>query len=227
MKTLTVILFCLTAFLGKAQLTFGVKAGYNTTTPHILKSSSQDGEKTTSGNGWQAALYIEQHLHKWFIYSGAGIMGNNFGTNFYFWGGSSNTYHPLYLTIPLGAGYQFTLHKNFIAKIYGGGYLQSGIGGRVKTVITPYCDFVACPETPPSITEYRDIKFKSGTSDFERVNAGLQFGAGLQAFKKVELEFMYYAGLTSIMPKDFNYTMRLNSFVIDAKFNMLQRSVKK
>lgn len=227
MKTLAIILFCCTAVFAHAQLTLGIKAGYNTTNPHFPKSVNNQNQKGSSGNGWQAALHVQQGLHKWFVYSGAGLIKNTFYSHAYYWGSSSKTYHPLYLTIPLGAGYTFNFHKNFSIKLYGGVYGQAGIGGKVKTVTMPYCDFVACPEAPPISVDEHKIVFKSGTTDLEPVNAGLQFGAGLQLLKKLELDFTFYKGLTNIIPKDFNYTMHLNMFAIDAKFNVLPWTVKK
>lgn len=220
MKTLAISLFCLTAFFANAQFTLGIKAGYNNASPHYIKSYY---DQLSGGNGWQASLYLQHNIHKWFVYSGAGVTANNFqrySPNSFF-NSYSSIYSPVYLNIPAGAGYTITLPKSFAVKLYAGIYGQAGITGKVKAITRSSCDLVPCPESfPLNITDEHHIKFKSTSGDLKPISGGIQTGIGLQAFKAFELQFMYNAGLLNIIPNDYNYKIGLSSFFIDARFNI-------
>jgi len=221
MRALVILICCGIAGVAHAQFSLAAKAGYNTTTP-VFTGNNKPGYDVQNGGGWQAGLYAERSLHKWFIYTGAGVVKNSFGTRSYYLGGDVETYyHPLYIDVSLGTGYQLSAGKNFAIKLYGGVYGQLGVAGKVKTINRLCGDYIACTEPPPGVTNVHNIDFKSGMGTLARTNAGLQFGAGLRAFNKVELVFMCNAGLGNVMPPGYNYTMHLTTVSINAKYALI------
>jgi len=228
MKTLFLAFVCFITCCAKCQLTIGVKGGYNNTKLNMTSNSfvNPGGVEDTygGGSGWQAGLYAERALHKWFIYSGADVSGTSFYHNSAYgfdYRYINTTYRPVYLSVPLGAGYLYSFAKNFALKLYGGVYGQAALGGKAKTSSLFCGDLLPCQEDK-SITEKHNIEFSKTTpGSLAPLNAGLQIGAGIQALKKVEVVFMYNAGLSNIMPADFkNYPVRLSTFTIDAKYKL-------
>lgn len=225
MKFFSTLLFCLIAGLAQAQFSVGIKAGYNTTRPVAFKHTPDYYGQLNSSNGWQATLLVNRNLNHWFIYSGAGVTVNSFKINYSLLTEYGTTYHsfyhPLYVSVPLGAGYRFNLKKDFAIKLYGGVYGQIGTGGKVTVTTYPYCDPMACPELNTIAKNNIDYNSKSG--NLAPLNAGIEGGTGLQVCKKLELLFLYHYGLTNVLSDVYNYKARLRTFEVNAKFNIVKK----
>ena len=221
MRKLLALLLIAAGGYANAQVSISGQAGWNSNFIHRSDNYNYDG----GYNGWQAGLQVVYTLKHWFIYSGAQLDKNVFYTTFYYPSGPAvYTYHPLYITVPLGAGYQFGLGKQLAIRLYAGVYGSEGISGKLKISSVICGDFTVCPENPPSQIRTENIKYGNTVNDdITKTNAGLQFGAGVLAWKKFELSFMYNAGLANIHPYDsYNNTkLKLNTIALNAKYNLV------
>ena len=219
MRTLLITLFILITGFVNAQVSVSALAGLNTNNVHRSDSYNDIG----GGTGWQAGLQVAYQLKHWFVYSGAQLDKNVYYVNYYYPSGPAKyTFHPLYLTVPVGAGYQFALSKKLSVKLFGGVYNSVGISGKTKITAVICGDFGACPQNPPSETRTTKINYgNTNNDDLAKTNAGLQFGAAVRAWKKLELSCAYNVGLANINPKDYNSKLKINSFAINAKIELV------
>lgn len=220
MKLLAIIACCCIVGAARGQFTFDVNAGYNYTKPKFV-GSNKPGDRLGGGSGWQLGAFLEQGFHHWFVYSGGNITQNSFSQSGNFLGGWFNTtYRPVYLNIPVGVGYKFAVTHNLAVKLFSGIYGQLGVGGRIKATRSNCEGLMACIEVPPPINDEYNIGYKGSTATLAKTNAGIQFGAGILAYKRMEFLFMYGAGFSNVIPHSYTYTMRLNSVGIVANYKL-------
>ncbi len=221
------IILLLAATAANAQVNLAVLAGWNNNNIH--RTDNYDG--TGGNNGWQAGLHATYPVKHWFIYSGAQLDKKVFYINYYYPSGpAAYTYHPLYITVPLGAGYQFGLGKQLALRLYAGVYGSVGVSGKLKITSVMCGDFTACPENLPGETVTKNIQYgKDINNDIAKTAAGLQFGAGIKAWKNFELSLMYDAGLTNVFPAGHFYgntKLMLNTLALNAKFALFTSGSK-
>ena len=227
MKTLALLLFMALTMAAGAQITISASAGINHTAVHTRDVPGETRNwsyNSGAGQGWQGTLRAEYKLNNWIIYSGAGIEKRYFYKKYNNYDDEGIYYKPLYVTLPVGAGYNIALAKNLGLRLYGGVYVTAGIGGNFHDYLIPAWCEMSCPETP-----YYDGKIKYGSASLNsgsmlaRVSWGGQFGAGISFLNRVELVWMYDAGLSNMLPKDYivnNY--RLLATSLDLKVNLIK-----
>lgn len=226
MRTLAILLLLLTTTTLHAQVTLSASAGINSTSVHARHIYNDNGDynyKPGKSQGWQAALRAEYKVHNFIFYSGLGLDKRYFYNRYNTYDDQGLYYKPLYLTLPLGAGYNIPIAQNLGLRVYGGLYGMAGIGGRYHYKHQAiWCEF-ACPEL---VDEYKNIKYgnKPETQpdlQLMRYSWGGQLGAGLSLFNRFELLWMYSNGFSPIRPKDYGisfYRMRANS--VDVKMRL-------
>lgn len=201
MKTLLLFLTSLVIVTANAQLSLSFKAGTNNTTVHMAHKPGW--VQTKSRFGWQGGVQANNEWKHWIIYSGLNLAQNSF---FVKTGDNSYIKSPIFLNMPLGAGYKFYLKPRMSLRFYGGLFGNIGIGGTVKEKIVIFCDPMACPEQAP-VTENdpgRKIHYGNNyngypASDVRKTNWGLQFGSGVK-IHAVECMLMYNLGLSVAVP---------------------------
>lgn len=231
MRTLIFILLIFAVARANAQLTIAVKAGANNNTAKLLKK--KDLTAGTGGNhGWQAGLHIEYALKHWYIYAGPELNKTSFFIHYasfaiplaYQGGDSLLRYNPLYANLPLGIGYRYAISKNVSVNLFAGAYASVGIGGTVKKDVRPLqmCgDFAACAEQQPNTTKQAITYGNNHNDDISKINAGLQFGAGVKAWKGFGLQVIYNMGLSNIYLKhEGDPKLRLNTVQVNATFDV-------
>ncbi len=224
MRCLFILLSFFILGCAKAQFTLSVSGGVNTNTISQKRTDGYIYSNYHSGGGWQFALQAGYNIKHWFVFTGAGISENSFRHNVLYAPptGSSNdtiTFHPVYLTAPVGVGYEFTLKPKVFLRLFTGFYVSEAIGGSLYQRYST-CGEVACREQPP-ITQ--QIKYGNSFSDLSKTNAGLQFGAAIRAWKRFEFGCTYLMGLKNINPSDItSENIKLRTFAVDAKFYIIK-----
>src|ERR1044072_3351313 len=132
------LLICITLTLSvSAQFDFRfyTQGGANYSTIRIPKTTGI--ETSNGGYGWQLGIGTEYHTKfGHFIYLSAGGRNETFSKD-------STTSHrpdtvaqfkysPLFVTLPVGIGWQCPLTKKMDLKVYGGLDIQIGVAGKVK-----------------------------------------------------------------------------------------------
>ncbi len=189
-------------YCASGQITISAKGGMNST--KIQLPSNVYWVDTKARLGWQTGLQVSNAWKHWLVYTGIGVSKNSFSAA----GGpySSVIKNPLFINMPVGAGYSLHISHNIALNLYSGLYGNLGAGGKLTEKMTPYCDLIGCPESVPSVY-YNTRKINYGhtntpqySDDLYKANWGLQFGAGLRAFKRIELMVMYNLGINYITP---------------------------
>lgn len=234
MRTLAILLLAIAATTVHAQLTISASAGINSTSVHardIYNDNWDYGYKPGKSQGWQAALRAEYKLHNVIFYSGLGLDKRYFYNRYNTYDDQGLYYKPLYLTLPLGAGYNIPIIRNLGLRVYAGLYGMGGIGGRYQHKAQAiWCEF-ACPEPIPQDKDIQYVNSTSTTTNLQlmRYSWGGQLGAGISLFNRFELQWMYSNGFSPIRPKDYSasyYRMHANSIDVKVKLATLTHKGK-
>jgi len=225
MKPLAILLFTLATTALHAQVTLQASAGISGTSVHarhIYEDHSDLGYKPGKSQGWQAALRAEYRRHNFIFYTGVGLDKRYFYNSYNNYDDQGLYYKPLYLTLPLGAGYNISIAKNLGFRLYGGLYGMAGIGGSYRyKAQAVWCEF-ACPENLDQVKNIQYVNSNSIATNLQlmRYSWGGQLGAGVNLFNRFELAWMYSSGFSPIRPKDYSvnfYRMRASSLDVKVK----------
>ncbi len=224
MRLLLIMFLFFVCGYANAQFTLLVSGGLNS---NAIKQKTTNGyiySNYQTRSGWQFALQASYGIKHWYVFSGAGISENSFvhtslTTNPAGSGNDTINYHPVYLTVPVGGGYEFTLKPKVFLRLFTAFYVSEAIGGSLYQRYRS-CWEAACMEQPPIS---RQIKYGSGGDDLSKTNTGLQFGAAIRAWKRIEFGCTYLMGLKNIAPSDItSENIKLRTFAVDAKFYIIK-----
>ncbi len=224
MRLLLIMFLCPSFSCSNAQVTVSGIAGWNSNSIKMVNWGDISANDHGGNDGWQLGGHVEYKLSKWFIYSGAELNKNDFFIHYYSLDGNTvATYHPLYLSIPAGFGYQFNLNRNVALRFYGGAYASVGVGGKLRSAKMVCGDFGPCLDSRPRTITNANIKYGNGTNnDVAPGNNGLQIGFGIKTWKLVEISCMYNAGLSNIYPHDFKSPrLTLTTVALTAKIDIV------
>lgn len=118
---------------------------------------------------------------------------------------SKNTYSPVYLQLPIHAGYKFSLSDNITLGLHAGPYLAYGIGGKVKE------EYTFDGETEKEEMDFFGSKEKGGAKSFD-------FGIGLGAnvdVNQFQVGMGYDLGLTNIDRYEADAHLKNHNFFIN------------
>ena len=216
MKTLLIGCLLVFALNANAQFSVAVGGGWNNSTIKEHSTSTGTQSNFSGRGGWQAGLQANFALKHWFIYTGLGISQNSFkqmlvGGGFEYEMYDTTIYHPFYVSVPAGAGYQFKLARVLSLRLYAGIYGSAAIGGKLYQAGVN-CGELACFEKAPTDRkiDYGNTVSGSKVDDLEATNYGAQFGLALKALKRYELSAEYMLGLQGIMPQTQGFTPGTN-----------------
>jgi hypothetical protein len=214
------VLLLLVCIYGNAQFSLAVQGGYNNSSLNQPKGGVFNPRDYSAGKGWQGSLRAQYGYKHWFAYAGMGLNNYTLGFGSFTFESSYNaTYHPLYLQIPAGIGYNAKIYKSLRASLFAGAYLQYGIGGNETSHSQSWLPgpMRLNPQTAKIIYGGTGTDFPSNLA---RTNTGAQMGAGLQC-QKVQLQATYCAGLSNILPAGSTYNLRLNTFALNVGYKIL------
>jgi hypothetical protein len=186
-----------------AQVTFGVRAGFNLSTLLAKNDQTNYGDENNfkMKAGFNVGPTLECPISEMFSFETA-LLLSTLGVNSEYDYGEGNVKESLsllYLQIPLTAKAAFDVGGT---KLFGafGPYLGYGLSGKWKSDAYPD----------------EDVKWGTGTEDhFKRFDAGLHFGAGVLV-KVIEISLTYDLGLANIAShtdggnKEMNRVLALN-----------------
>ncbi len=108
------------------------------------------------------------------------------------------------LTVPVLVKGTFEINRDLNVFVNAGPFVNIGLGGTRKT------------ETATT-TEKRDVTFGNGSSDIERTNFGLNFGAGVE-YRRFVLGIGYDLGLSGV--NNLTVETKLNAFKISVGYKL-------
>lgn len=179
---------------GEGGLTFGVKAGVN-----FAGTSGKGAEDYDGKTGFNAGVFMEYTLPM-NVYFMTGLDFSMKGAKFEETDGTEKykeTYSPMYLQLPIHAGYRVAITDGINVGVHFGPYLAYGIGGKSKYEYTD-SDY---PEDNEK--EEEDFFGSEDKGGFKSFDFGLGFGADVD-IDKFRVGLGYDFGLTNIgRNKDF------------------------
>jgi hypothetical protein len=214
MRTLIILSLLFVSVLLRAQLSLSVNGGLNATNTHISQPLYGDS-KSVSKPGWQAGLGIEYRFKNsgWLLYSALSFERKNISHKS---GYDTTVYKPLFLTMPLGAGYSWAITPKTALRFYAGLYGALGGGGKFISD-----EVLLTPAWPVYEAYNRKISFgNTYANDITHFNWGAQFGIGLKTWQHFELACMYNLGVDNILPARREEKMQLRSISLDVKVDL-------
>lgn len=221
-KIIPVLFFVLFGNWVSGQMNFFAKGSLQNSAVRISETRT-NLDKYQSKWGWHIGGQVEYvTIENVILFGGAGISLNRYEQKLMEIADATitNNYKFLFLEIPLGFGYQFRPGKKTSINLYFGGYYNIGIAGRNEQFIQSY---------EPDYGEHREskkIRFgidEGGEDDFRKVNGGIQTGAGIGFFNKIQFEFLYKHGITNILHKneDRYENKKFRTFSLGIKYNLI------
>ncbi len=108
------------------------------------------------------------------------------------------------LTVPVLTKGRFVINNDLNVFVNAGPFVNIGLGGTRKTEAA-------------NVTIKRDVTFGNGSSDIERTNFGLNFGAGIE-YQRFILGVGYDWGLSKM--NNLNVETKLNAFKISVGYKL-------
>jgi hypothetical protein len=216
------VLFFITAN-ANTQVSISASAGINSNVVRFKNPQDVSAGKFNGNTGWQAGINIQYSLKHWFFFSAPGVEKNNFQIDYNYIGQDALLYyHPLYVVLPVGVGYKCIINKNLVVNLFSGVYGSLGVGGKIKKYLTGCGDIISCPENTPLTVVKANVNYGSDTyDDLAKTKLGIQFGTGINIWKKMGLSCIYNAGLNNIYPAAFKSPrLIINTWQLNANFNI-------
>ena len=225
MRKILLLAFMLTTTTSFGQLGVYLTGGLTNTNIQVAKTRSHYSEKKYfPKTSWKGSLHIEYlNQRQWVFVSGLSLSSNRFLKKQYPQDAYIETeFTPLYLVVPLEAGYNFQFNKAISARVYGGAYANFGLGGKAIEFAEGYYP------TPTMFKGRRSIRFGNASNypendDLTRNGWGLKVGAGLNLFNKTEVAFSYNQGMSNILPSDLsNYEIqKFGVFEVGVRYRLV------
>ena len=231
MKYCLLLIGIIVTYSASAQFNFKfyTQAGANYSDVRISRTTGV--ETTKDGFGWQGGIGTEYHTSfGYFVYIGANIRKESYRKDsisaFFPDTVSQVKYTPLFLSIPIGIGWEFPVEKNISLKAYGGLNIQVGVAGKANRHDLYYQrdSATAKPVLLRTETSEHDLKFgrnsrKKYAYDYANSNWGIQVGTGIMFCNSFELDVFYHHGFTNILPnKDAAVEInKLSFFEVNAR----------
>ena len=196
MRKILVFLGLCGGFTLNAQAQLYVIAGINKT--EITMSPTLVSTQLSGGYAWQAGISAEFPIEeKGFLYTG--LLYETKKTNRKYaeccYSSSDETYHPHYISLPVGGGIRLPVGKLVQLQFSGGTYISFAAGGNVDGVGATG-DIIA----PKPVYYNRRINFGGAASDdMTQWNWGLQLRYAIK-WNKFELQLSYNHGISNLVP---------------------------
>lgn len=167
----------------QAQLSFGVKGGFNLS-KMVLKSGS-----TTHSTDWlpgfNAGLMMEFGLTDMFTIEADVLLSRKGYKAKELWGSTDHVYSPFYLDIPVNFKAYFDLGSGLKLYAQAGPYIGFGLFGNSKYTLG-------------NTTTTTKLSFGSENKDHMKLlDFGVDVGAGIE-FEKIQIGLMYWHGLANV-----------------------------
>ncbi|MFV0418729.1 MAG: porin family protein [Dysgonomonas sp.] len=196
---LTICMF-LPALIVSAQyrpVTFGIKGGVN------VSNFAGEGIKDSDGKiGFTAGILVDYNVDE-LVFVRTGLDLATKGAK-HKEAGIEYTYNPIYLQLPIHAGYKLPFTNSFSCSLHVGPYLSYGIGGKIKSKVVGGVSDV----------KDSDINFFGSKEDggFKKFDFGLGLGIGAE-FGNVLMELGYDLGLANISYIEDNKVKNMNAYL--------------
>lgn len=114
--------------------------------------------------------------------------------------GIEYTYNPMYLQLPVHAGYKMPFTRSFRCLLHAGPYFSYGVGGKIKS------------ETSGRETTDVDFFGNEENGGFKKVDFGLGLAVGAE-YGKIGIELGYNLGLVNISYRKDEKVKNMNAFL--------------
>lgn len=184
-----------------AQLTFGVKAGFNLANinPETeLPSGFERSSRLSINFGGIVNYGISENL---FIESGLFLSGKGYKLKWTDQQGQGTvtttmTFSPLYLEIPITAMYSLDL-KPMKLQFFAGPYLGFGIGGKIYTDYEGAGTLPSGYKLPDNKSESINFGSDDANDDMKMMDFGINVGAGIN-YNNILFRLQYGLGLANL-----------------------------
>lgn len=198
MKNVKIYLIVLLFFpvIASAQynpITIGIKGGVN------ISNFGGESLKDTDGKiGFTGGVLLDYNVDEvFFIRTGLDFTTKGAKQTK---AGIEHTYNPMYLQIPIHAGYKMPFTRSFRCLLHAGPYFAYGVGGKTKSNVSG---------TDETSTDFFGSEENGG---HKKIDFGLGLAVGIE-YGKIGIELGYDLGLVNISHKKDEKIKNMNAFL--------------